>query len=153
MTCAIFVILRWTHCNRQDDINDGCSKPSLPFIRGLGNKNCVRRSFGKFNRHTTRMKIRGSVVSSSFIFPHPPEGIKKINNSCMYILFKKMYIYVAFTANISGGLTFIFSLLLPSCRGGPKKKSPAQPLPSPLCPCPHPLGDRREKIRLILFFL
>ena len=27
----------------------------------------------ELNRHTTRMKIRGSVVSLSFIFPHPPE--------------------------------------------------------------------------------
>ena len=29
------------------------------------------------NRHTTRMKIRRSVVSSTFIFPHPPEDEKK----------------------------------------------------------------------------
>ena len=28
-------------------------------------------------RHTTRMKICGSVVSLSFIFPHPPEDRKK----------------------------------------------------------------------------
>ena len=35
-----------------------------------------KNGFGEnneLNRHTTRMKIRGSVVSSSFIFPHPPE--------------------------------------------------------------------------------
>ena len=31
----------------------------------------------ELNRHTTRMEIRGSVVSLSFTFPHPPEDIKK----------------------------------------------------------------------------
>ena len=31
----------------------------------------------ELNRHTTRMKIRGSVVSLSFIFPHPPEDERK----------------------------------------------------------------------------
>ena len=33
------------------------------------------------NRHTTRMKIRRSVVSSTFIFPHPPEDEKKKKNT------------------------------------------------------------------------
>ena len=31
----------------------------------------------ELNRHTTRMKTRGSVVSYSFTFPHPPEDEKK----------------------------------------------------------------------------
>ena len=33
----------------------------------------------ELNRHTTRMKIRGSVVSLSFsfLFPHPPEDKKR----------------------------------------------------------------------------
>ena len=30
-----------------------------------------RRKATELNRHTTRMKIRGSVVSLSFILPHP----------------------------------------------------------------------------------
>ena len=33
------------------------------------------RLITELNRHTTRMKIRGRVVSLSFIFPHPPEDI------------------------------------------------------------------------------
>ena len=37
------------------------------------------RGRSELNRHTTRMKIRGSVVSSRFIFSHLPEDEKKKN--------------------------------------------------------------------------
>ena len=43
--------------------------------------------FAELNRHTTRMKIPGSVVSESFIFPHPPEIEKKLKKT------KKKYLY------------------------------------------------------------
>ena len=43
----------------------------------------IRDTF-ELNRHTTRIKIRGSVVSLSFIFPHPPEDEKKKNYYRMY---------------------------------------------------------------------
>ena len=38
---------------------------------------------------TTRMKIRGSVVSSSFIFPHPPEDEKKKDNNSGWLLLRR----------------------------------------------------------------
>ena len=40
-------------------------------------KPCMDHSGGSVSRITTRMKIRGSMVSYSFIFPHPPEDEKK----------------------------------------------------------------------------
>ena len=40
----------------------------------------------ELNRHTTPMKTRESVVSLSFIFPHPPEDGEEKKNSTMYYL-------------------------------------------------------------------
>ena len=37
----------------------------------------VFKKVTELNRHTTRMEIRRSVVSLSFILPHPPEDKKK----------------------------------------------------------------------------
>ena len=48
----------------------------------------------ELNRHTTCMKIRGSVVSLSFIFPHPPENEKKKKK-------KIQCVHVDFTSNNS----------------------------------------------------
>ena len=54
-------------------------------IPTMGSGGCASQRWAakvtELNRHTTRMKIRGSAVSQSFIFPHPPEDERRENNN------------------------------------------------------------------------